>query len=127
MTTALSQGRTGTIVMGRRSVAGWFTSREDILGRTIAGLLGAVAALGTVASAEAVPVAVPIHVLRANSYAELLEPIDKASEFLRALDEQRTARADEAQVELARYRHHHTRHHSHHRSEPRQDEYVRIR
>jgi len=66
--------------------------REDILDKTIAGLLGAVAALGTVSSSQAMPVAVPVHVLRANSYADLLKPIDKASEFLRALDEQRTAR-----------------------------------
>ena len=70
--------------MGRRSVAGWFTLREDILDKTIAGLLGAVAALGTVASAAAMPVAIPFHVLGANSYADLLEPIDKAREFLLA-------------------------------------------
>jgi hypothetical protein len=37
-------------------------------------------------------------VLRANSYADLLEPIDKASEFLRALDAERRASADEGRV-----------------------------
>jgi hypothetical protein len=114
----------GTTFMGRSSVAGLFTLRENVLDKTIAGLLGAVAALGIVSSVNAMPMAVPFHVLRANSYAELLEPIDKASEFLRALDEQRTARADEGRVELARYHHHYRRwtDHQHH-----QDEYVRIR
>jgi len=96
------------------------------LDKTIAGLLGAVAALGTVASTKAMPVAVPFHALRANSYAGLIEPIDKASEFLRALDEQRTARADEGQVELARY--HHGHHHQRRTDHPHhQDAYVRIR
>ena len=109
--------------MGRSSVAGRFALREDVLDRTV-GSGGR--ALGTVSSAEAMPA--PCHVLRVNSYAELLEPIDKASEFLRALDEQRTARADEGRVELARYRHHHHHHYrrrTHHRDQ--QDEYVRIR
>jgi hypothetical protein len=69
----------------------------------------------------------PIDVLRPNSYAELLAPIDKASEFLRALDAERTARADEGQVELARYHHHHHHHHYRSRTHPHQDEYVRIR
>ena len=104
--------------------------REDILDKTIAGLLGAVAALGTVSSVKAMPMAVPFHVLRADSYSELLEPIDKASEFLGALDEQRTARADDqgqGRVELARYHHHHhhDRRRTHHHQQ--QDEYVRIR
>jgi hypothetical protein len=72
------------------------------------------------------PVAVPFHVLRANFCAELLEPIDKASEFLRALDEQRTARADEGRVELARYHHHH-RHHYRRRNyhHHQHEEYLR--
>ena len=115
--------------MGRSCVVRWFTLREDVLDKTIAGLLGAVAALGTVSSAKAMPMAVPYHVLRANSYAELLEPIGKASEFLRALDEQRTARADEGRIELARYHHHHHHHHDRRRThyEHDQDEYVRIR
>jgi hypothetical protein len=98
------------------------------LDKTIAGLLGAVAALGTLSSSQAMPVATPAHVLRANSYAELLEPIDKASELLGALDAERRASADEGRVELARYHHHHhhhyrrrTHHHHHH------EEYLRIR
>jgi hypothetical protein len=115
----------GTIFLDRSSVAGVFTSGEDILDKTIAGLLGAVAALGTASPAKAMPMAVPFQVVRANSYAELLEPIDKASEFLRALDAQRTARADEGRVELARYHHHH--HHDrrrHYHQQPR-EEYLR--
>jgi len=122
------QARVGTIVMGRRSVAGRFTLREDVLDRAIVGLLGAVAALGAVSSAEAMPMAVPLHVLRANSYAELLEPIDKASEFLRALDAQRTARADEGRVDLARYRHHHHHHDrrkARHHHQQQHEEYLR--
>jgi hypothetical protein len=119
------QAGRGTIFMNRSSVAGLFTSREDILDKTIAGLLGAAAALGTISSSQATPMIAPIDVLRANSYAELLAPIDKASEFLRALDAERTARANEGQVELVRYHHHHhylrRAHHQH------QDEYVRIR
>ena len=96
--------------------------------KAIAGLLGAAAALGTISSSQAAPMIAPIDVLRANSYAELLAPIDKASEFLRALDAERTARADEGQVELARYHHHHYHHHHYRsRTHPHQDEYVRIR
>jgi hypothetical protein len=96
------------------------------LDKTIAGLLGAVAALGTVSSSQAMPVAAPFHVLRANSYAELLEPIDKASEFLRALDEQRTARADEGRVELTRYHHHHHHHYRRRNDHHHQhEEYLR--
>ena len=94
--------------------------------KTIAALLGAAAALGTTSSSQAAPMIAPIDVLRANSYAELLAPIDKASEFLRALDAERTARADEGQVKLARYHHHH-HHHYRSRTHPHQDEYVRIR
>jgi hypothetical protein len=102
-------------------------SQEDILDKTIAGLLGAAAALGTLSSGQAMPLAAPAHVLRANSYAELLKPIDKASEFLRALDAERSASADEGLVQLARYHHHHhhyrRRAHHHHQHE----EYLRIR
>jgi hypothetical protein len=71
--------------------------------------------------------AAPSHVLRANSYAELLAPIDKAGELLRALDAQRTASADEGRVELARYHHHHHHHHRrrHHHHHHHHAEYLR--
>jgi hypothetical protein len=70
------------------------------LDKTIAGPSGVAAALGTISSATAAPRIAPFHVLRANSYADLLEPIDKASEFLRALDAERGASADEGRVQL---------------------------
>ena len=114
--------------MGSMFCRGAPTAQEDILDKTIAGLLGAVAALGTLSSGEAMPLAAPVHVLRANSYADLLKPIDKASEFLRALDAERSASADDGRVQLVRYHHHHHHHyrrrtHHHHQHE----EYLRIR
>jgi hypothetical protein len=55
--------------------------------RKIAGVLGAVAALGAVNAAQAAPAPTPSDVLKANSYAELLEPIPNAAATLRAVDE----------------------------------------
>jgi hypothetical protein len=99
------------------------------LDKTIAGPSGVAAALGTISSATAAPRIAPFHVLRANSYADLLEPIDKASEFLRALDAERGASADEGRVQLARYHHHHHHHHHHYRRRHHHhhdhDEYLR--
>lgn len=80
--------------------------------KKIAGLLGAVAALGTVSSTQAVPLAPPSEVLQANSYADLLTPIPNAGAVLQAMDEQKEgAGRGEATVQLAQYHHHH--HHSH--------------
>jgi hypothetical protein len=89
------------------------------LDKKIVGLVGAVAALGTLSSAQAAPLATPQDVLQASSYAELLEPIGNASEMLRAMDEQRSAGSDERFVQVVRYHHHHhhhhyRRHHHHH-------------
>jgi hypothetical protein len=80
--------------------------------KKIAGLLGAVAALGTFGSAEAAPAPAPADVLQANSYAELLEPIPNAGALLQAIDEQAPAKASE-NVELAQYYYHHHHHHHH--------------
>ena len=82
--------------------------------KKIAGLLGAVAALGTFGSAEAAPAPAPADVLQANSYAELLEPIPNAGALLQAIDEQVPAKASE-NVQLAQYYHHHHHHHSFYR------------
>jgi hypothetical protein len=83
--------------------------------KKIAGLLGAVAALGSLHAAQAAPSLDPTEVLQANSYAELLEPIPNASALLRAVDEARPAPSADANVELAQYyRHHHHHHHHHH-------------
>jgi hypothetical protein len=81
--------------------------------KKIAGVLGAVAALGTLTAAQAAP----SDVLRANSYAELLNPIPDAAAQLRALDEREASQPAETKVQLAQYYHHH--HHHHHRETSR--------
>jgi len=81
------------------------------LDKKIAGLLGAVAALGTISSSQAAPAAMPQDTLKASSYAELLEPIANASMVLRAIDEQQSASDRDGLVQLARYHHHHHHHH----------------
>ncbi len=79
--------------------------------KKIVGLIGAVAALGVYDGAKAAPVvgAVASDVLRANSYADLLEPIPNALATLQAIDAGPAASAD-GNVELAQfyYYHHHT-------------------
>ena len=79
--------------------------------KKIAGLLGAVAALGGLNAAQAAPAQDPTEILRANSFAELLEPIPNAAETLRAVDE---AQLPEATVQQAQFYHHHHHHHHHH-------------
>ncbi|WP_024510372.1 hypothetical protein [Bradyrhizobium sp. ARR65] len=86
--------------------------------KKIAGLLGAVAALGTISSAQAAPGPSHVDVLQANSYAELLEPIPNAAEVLQAMDEQQAAGSGEARVQLAQYYRHHHHHHHHWRRAP---------
>ena len=83
--------------------------------KKIAGLLGAVAALGTFNIAEAAPMPTPApsDVLRANSFADLLEPIPNASALLKAVDESRPNPAADENVKLAQYYHHHHHHHHH--------------
>jgi hypothetical protein len=88
------------------------------LDKKIAGLLGAVAALGTVSSTEAMPLSPQSEVLQANSYADLLTPIPNAGTILRAMDEQEGAGTGAARVQLAQYHHHH-HHHHHHVRHPR--------
>jgi G3E family GTPase len=89
--------------------------REDIMEKRIAGLLGAVAALGTLNAAQAAPApaAITTDVLQVNSYAELLEPIPNAAATLRVVDEQAPANT-EGNVQLAQFYHHHHHHHHHH-------------
>jgi hypothetical protein len=84
----------------------------------IAGLLGAIAALGTLGAAQASPAPThnPSEALTANSYADLLEPIPNAAKILRALDEAPPKAAEDsadANVKVA-WRHHHHHHHHHH-------------
>jgi len=84
--------------------------------KKIAGLLGAVAALGTFGSAQATPA--PDDVLKANSYAELLQPIPNAGALLQAIDEAAPPKAD-SNVQVAQFYHHHHHHHHHHAFYPR--------
>jgi hypothetical protein len=87
--------------------------------KKIAGLLGAVAALGSMNAAQAAPSPDPTEVLRANSYAELLEPIPNAKALLRAVDEARPEPSAGANVQVAQYYYHHHHHHHHHAFYPR--------
>jgi hypothetical protein len=85
--------------------------------KKIAGLLGAVAAVSTLGSAQAAPTPNPMETLRANSFAELLEPISNAAELLQAVDEQ-PAPSAEGKIQLAQFYHHH-HHHAYRRFAPR--------
>jgi len=99
--------------------------------KKIAGLLGAVAGIATIASAQAAtePASTSPEMSRASSYADLLEPIANPVELLAADNAARTQ--EPSAVELAQYspypynpyrynRHHHHhhnvyyRHHHHH-------------
>ena len=85
--------------------------------KKIAGLLGAVAALGAFNAAEAAPAPAPSDVLRANSFADLLEPIPNAAALLQAVDESAPAPSADGNVQLAQIyiEHHHHHHHSQYR------------
>jgi hypothetical protein len=95
--------------------------------KKLAGLLGAVATLGAVNAAQAAPSpsSSPANILRASSFAELLEPIPNAAAQLKALDEHQAQQA-EGMVQLAQYYvpydrpyYHHHHHHHHHAFYPR--------
>jgi hypothetical protein len=83
--------------------------------KKIAGLLGAVAAVGALASAHAAPAPAPLasDPLQVNSYSELLEPIPNAAAVLKVMDERGPPSA-EGNVQLAQFYHHHHHHHHHH-------------
>src|SRR5471032_2668009 len=97
--------------------------------KKIAGLLGAVAAMSSMTSANAAAPA-PTQTLQATSYADLLNPVPNAVAQLIADDNARAARSrggeeiDVAQirVEVDHHHHHHSyrrrhrRHHHHHHS-----------
>jgi hypothetical protein len=84
--------------------------------KKIAGLLGAMATLGAFNAAEAAPIPspAPTDVLRANSFADLLEPIPNAATLLQAVDESNPAPTANENVKLAQFYHHHHHHHHHH-------------
>jgi hypothetical protein len=87
--------------------------------KKIAGLLGAVATLGTFGASEAAPAPAPTDVLRANSFADLLKPIPNASALLQAIDESAPVPSAEGNVQVAQFYHHHHHHHHHHHSQYR--------
>ena len=89
---------------------------DVIMDKKIAGLLGAVAALGTVGVAQASPAPTggQPDALQANSYADLLQPIPNAAALLTAIDEGAPNSLAEAKVQLAQMHHHH-HHHSYSR------------
>jgi hypothetical protein len=88
----------------------------EIMEKKIAGLLGAVATLGAFGAAQAAPA--PGDVLKANSFAELLQPIPNAVALLKAVDESQPKSSAEDNVQVAQYHHHH-HHHHHHAAYPR--------
>jgi hypothetical protein len=80
--------------------------------KKVAGLLGAVAALGTLNGAQAAPAPNPPDTLKVNSYADLLEPIPNALKVLQEIEAQAPVKPWEDNVKVAQYYHHH--HHHHH-------------
>jgi len=92
--------------------------------KRVAGLLGAVAAIGTLGTAQAAtaPATEPATVLQANSYADLLQPIPNAAATLKVIDDGAPVASAEPRVQLAQAHHHHHRtivirrhrHHHHH-------------
>jgi hypothetical protein len=89
---------------------------ENNMEKKIAGLLGAMATLGAFTGAQAAPIPspAPSDVLRANSFADLLEPIPNAAALLQAVDESGPAPSADENVQLAQFYHHHHHHHHHH-------------
>jgi hypothetical protein len=87
--------------------------------KKIAGLLGAVASLGAMNAVQAAPAPspAPSDVLKANSFADLLEPIPNAAALLQAVDEAAPVPSADENVQLAQFYHHH--HHHHHHSQYR--------
>jgi hypothetical protein len=85
------------------------------MGKKIAGLLGAMATLGAFGAAQAAPMASPppTDILRANSFADLLEPIPNAAVLLQAVDESGPVSSADGNMQLAQYHHHHHHHHHH--------------
>jgi hypothetical protein len=88
----------------------------EIMEKKIAGLLGAIATLGAFNAAEAAPTPAPSDVLRANSFADLLQPIPNAAALLKAVDESTPNPSADENVQVAQYYDHHHHHHHHHHS-----------
>jgi hypothetical protein len=98
-------------------IAPGHTYLEDNMGKKIAGFLGAMVTLGALNAAEAAPIPnpAPADVLKANSFADLLDPIPNAAALLRVVDESAPASTADENIQLAQYHHHHHHHHHHRR------------
>jgi hypothetical protein len=79
--------------------------------KKIAGLLGAVGALASLDTAQATIATDSTTMLKAQSYADLLNPIPNATATLKAVDEA----GDTSEVRVAENAHHHHHHHSYRR------------
>jgi hypothetical protein len=94
----------------------------EFMDKKIAGLLGAVATLGAMNAAQAAPTPAPAptDIMRANSFADLLEPIPNAAKLLQAIDESAPTQPADPNIQLAQIvigvgrDHHHHHHHHHH-------------
>ena len=85
--------------------------------KTVAGMIGAVAALTATASQAAVPAPQAVEdVLRADTYADLLKPIANARALLASPT--RTSPIEQVQLVVIQHHHHHhyrrRRHYHHH-------------
>jgi hypothetical protein len=87
--------------------------------KKLAGLLGAVGALASLNTAQATTSSDPTEVLKAGSYADLLEPIPNATEKLQAVDENPSARIVQTAQLFIEHHHHHHHHHGYYRGGPR--------
>jgi hypothetical protein len=85
---------------------------EIMMDKKIVGLLGAMGALASLNAAQAATPSDSSEVLKARSYAELLEPIPNAMAALKAVDE--SDREAGQRIQLAQNWHHHHHHHHHH-------------
>ena len=88
--------------------------------KTVAGLIGAVAALATATPQPASAAAVFETAMQASSYADLLKPIPNALDLMRASAEAseaggavRSTAEGGATVQPVQYYHHHHHHHHH--------------
>jgi hypothetical protein len=89
--------------------------------KKIAGLLGTMATLGAFSAAQAAPMPspAPTDILRANSFADLLNPIPNAAALLQAVDESGPVSSADENLQLVQYHHHHHHHHGLRRVVPR--------
>jgi hypothetical protein len=87
------------------------------MGKKIAGLLGAMVTLGALNAAEAAPIPspAPVDILKANSFADLLDPIPNAAALLQAVDESGPVSRANENIQLVQYHHHHHHHYRHRR------------